>query len=152
MANLIFWWVIMGAAGRLWLEGVVKGATRQSRLNPADLDDARIGAYRDAGDIADFFTNQGPRLGLVENGILTATGETLDEVIARVLGPSGQGAALFTATPGWLTLGIRGNYSLTDRQSITFALNNFTDLNYRLHGSGFDGLGINATVAYALDF
>lgn len=141
-----------GNSGRLWLEGVVKGATRQSRLNPADLDDARIGAYRDANDIADFFINQGPRLGLVQDGILTATGETLDDVIARVLGPSGEGAPLFTATPGWMTLGIRGSYALTDGQSLTFALNNFTDLNYRLHGSGFDGLGINATLAYALDF
>jgi len=149
LAAILRW---RGASGRLWLEGVVKGATTQSRLNPADIDDARIGAFRDASDIADFFINQGPRLGLVEDGILTATGENLDEVIARVLGPSGEGAPLFTATPGWLTLGIRGNYALTDNQSITFALNNFTDLNYRLHGSGFDGLGINVTVAYALDF
>ncbi len=149
LAAILRW---RGASGRLWLEGVVKGAARQSRLNPADLDDSRIGAFRDAGDISDFFINQGPRLGLVENGILLATGETLDDVIARVLGPGGSGAALFTATPGWLTLGIRGNYALTTSQSITFALNNFTDLNYRLHGSGFDGLGINATLAYALDF
>jgi outer membrane receptor protein involved in Fe transport len=141
-----------GASGRLWLEGVVKGAARQSRLNPADIDDARIGAYRDARDITDFFVNQGPRLDLVEDGILTATGETLDEVIARVLGPSGAGAPLFTSTAGWLTLGIRGNYALTTNQSLTFALNNFTDLNYRLHGSGVDGLGVNATLAYALEF
>jgi len=141
-----------GASGRLWVEGVVKGAARQSRLNPADLDDARIGAFRDASDIADFFINQGPRLGLVQDGILTATGETLDDVIARVLGPSGGGAPLFTATAGWLTLGIRGSYTLTDSQNITFALNNFTDLNYRLHGSGFDAFGINATLAYSIDF
>ena len=131
---------------------MVKGAKRQRCVSPAERDDARIGAFRDAGDIADFFINQGPRLGLVQDGILTATGETLDEVIARVLGPSGEGAPLFTATPGWLTLGVRGSYALTDRQNITFALNNFTDLNYRLHGSGFDGLGINVTVAYALTF
>jgi outer membrane receptor protein involved in Fe transport len=141
-----------GASGRLWLEGVVKAAARQSRLNPADLDDTRIGAFRDAADIADFFTNQGPRLGLVQDGILTATGESLDQVIARVLGPSGAGAPLFTSTAGWATLGIRGNFALADNQSVSFALNNFTDLNYRLHGSGFDGLGINATVAYSLDF
>ena len=111
-----------------------------------------VGACREASDIADVFGNEGTRLGLVQDGILTATGETLDEVIARVLGPSGEGAPLFTATPGWLTLGVRGSYALTDRQNITFALNNFTDLNYRLHGSGFDGLGINVTVAYALTF
>ncbi len=137
--------------GRLWLEGVVKGAARQSRLNPADFEDARIGAFRDPSDIADFFVSQGPRLGLVDNGILLATGETLDQVIARVL-PGGVGAPLFTSTAGWMTLGIRGNYSLADNQSLTFALNNFTDANYRLHGSGFDGRGINATLAYALDF
>jgi outer membrane receptor protein involved in Fe transport len=138
--------------GRLSIEGVAKGAATQRRLNPGDLEDARIGAFRDAGTITDFFVNQGPRLGLVEDGILVATGETLDQVIARVLGPGAVGAPLFTSTPGWVTVGIRGTYVLAANQTVTFALNNFTDLNYRLHGSGIDGLGINATLAYDLQF
>lgn len=139
-------------SGRLWIEGVANAAARQNRLNPADLDDARIGAFRDAEDIADFFINQGPRLGLVDSGILLATGENLDQVIARVLGPGGAGAPLFTSTAGWLSFGIRGTYSLADNQNLTFALNNFTDRSYRLHGSGFDALGINATLGYSVDF
>jgi len=69
-----------------------------------------------------------------------------------VLGPSGAGAPLFTATAGWLTLGVRGTYALADNQNLTFALHNFTDLNYRLHGSGFDGMGINMTLAYGVEF
>jgi outer membrane receptor protein involved in Fe transport len=139
-------------SGNLWIEGVFRGALTQDRLNPGDLDDTRIGAFRDADDIGDFFINQGPRLGLVQDGILIATGETLDEVVARVLGPTGAGAALFTETPGWASFGIRGNWQIARNQSLLVALNNLTDANYRMHGSGFDSAGINLSLAYRLDF
>lgn len=139
-------------SGGLWLEGVIKGAATQDRLNPGDLEDTRIGAFRDAGDIADFFNNQGPRLGLVQGGVLTATGETLDEVISRVLGADGRGAPLFTETSGWLTLGVRGAWTVAPHQTLSFALTNITDTNYRLHGSGFDGLGIGVDVSYSVEF
>jgi len=140
------------SSGRLMLEAVVKGARPQTRLNPEDLEDSRIGAFRDADDITDFFNHQGPRLGLVENGVLTATGETLDQVIDRVLGTSHAGAPLFTSTPGWVTIGLRGTYALADRQMLVFALSNVTDTNYRMHGSGFDTMGINLSLAYSVSF
>lgn len=140
------------SSGRLSLEAVVKGARPQTRLNPGDLEDSRIGAFRDADDITDFFNHQGPRLGLVTDGILTATGETLDEVIDRVLGASRAGAPLFTATPGWVTIGIRGTYALADNQTLVFALSNLTDTNYRMHGSGFDAMGVNLSLAYSVSF
>ncbi len=139
-------------SGRLSIEAVLKGARRQARLNPGDLEDARIGAFRDADDITDFFTNQGPRLGLVANGVLLATGETLDEVIDRVLGAGHVGAPLFTSTSGWATLGLRGSYALADNQTLVFALSNLTDTNYRMHGSGFDAMGINLSLAYSVSF
>ncbi len=140
------------ARGSFWLEAVVRTATTQTRFNPGDIEDTRIGAFRDADDITDFFVNQGPRLGLVQDGVLIATGETLDQVIARVLGPGGNGAALFTNTPGWLTLGLRGAWVPAPGQLLSFGLSNLTDTNYRLHGSGFDGLGISANVSYSVDF
>ncbi len=139
-------------SGRLSIEAVVKGARRQARLNPGDLEDARIGAFRDAGDITDFFNSHGARLGLVANGILLATGETLDEVIDRVLGADHTGAPLFTSTAGWATLGLRGSYALADNQTLVFALSNLTDTNYRMHGSGFDAMGINLSLAYSVSF
>ncbi len=140
------------ASGRLSIEALVKGARPQTRLNPGDLEDARIGAFRDADDITDFYANQGPRLGLVADGILLATGETLDQVIERVLGAGRTGAPLFTSTPGWVTLGIRGSYALADTQTLMFALSNLTDTNYRMHGSGFDAMGINLSLAYSVSF
>ncbi|HJO04709.1 MAG TPA: hypothetical protein QGG47_12110, partial [Acidobacteriota bacterium] len=99
-----------------------------------------------------FYANQGPRLGLVADGILLATGETLDQVIERVLGAGRTGAPLFTSTPGWVTLGIRGSYALADTQTLMFALSNLTDTNYRMHGSGFDAMGINLSLAYSVSF
>ena len=138
--------------GRLWLEGVLRGARRQSRLNPADIRDPRVGAFRETEDIADFFAVDGPRLGLVADGILLATGEILDEVIARVLGDDVDGRALFTSTPGWVSLGIRGGYTVAEGHQLLFVLSNLTDRNYRMHGSGIDAAGFNVNIAYSIDF
>ncbi len=149
-ATLLLRW--RSPTGDLWLEGVVRAARRQGRLNPAELEDRRVGAFRDAGDIADFFLNQGPRLGLVSDGVLTATGETLEQVIVRLLGPEREGAPLFTATPGWVSVGIRGGWRLSERQQLTFALRNLTDANYRMHGSGFDAPGIGLDLSYSASF
>ena len=140
------------SSGRLSIEALLKGARPQRRLNPGDLEDSRIGAYRDLDDITEFFSNQGPQLGLVADGVLLATGETLDQVIDRVLGTSRTGAPLFTSTPGWMTLGLRGTYALADTQTMMFALSNITDTNYRMHGSGFDAMGINLSLAYSVSF
>ena len=134
--------------GRLWLEGVFIGMLAQTRFNPADFEDTRIGALRDADSIAAYFDNGAVELGVVDNGILLPTGETLGEVQLRVLGPGLQGNALFAETPGWWTVALRGGYNLNPSSELTFSVANIFDRNYRLHGSGFDSPGVSVVVAW----
>ena len=138
--------------GRYWLEGVVQLFATQNRFNPFDYDDARIGSYRDAKTIASYWNNTAMRLGLIEDGILTVTGETLEEVMLRVLGPTLEGNSLFNESPGFVSVGMRGGIAVTNTQSVTFGVMNLADSNYRLHGSGVDAPGINATFAYEANF
>ncbi|MFQ5745142.1 MAG: TonB-dependent receptor domain-containing protein [Acidobacteriota bacterium] len=138
--------------GRLWLEGYVQAFRAQGRLNPSELTDARIGAFRSASSIANFFNNGATVLDLVEDGVLTETGETLEQVQLRVLGPGLQGQPLFDRTPGFVTLNFRGSAALTDNQHLTFTAANLLDKNYRIHGSGFDAPGINLSLAYEASF
>jgi outer membrane receptor protein involved in Fe transport len=136
------------SGGRLFLEGVFVGMLAQDRLNPADIDDRRIGAFRDADGIETYFNNGAVDLGVVQDGILTVTGETLEEVQLRVLGPTLEGNALFTETPGWWSLSLRGGYTFNASNELHFAINNIFDRNYRLHGSGFDAPGFSAIAAW----
>jgi hemoglobin/transferrin/lactoferrin receptor protein len=129
-------------AGSLWLEGVATLAGRQARLSPGDLGDPRIGARRTRATIAQFFDGQATNLGLVQNGILLATGETLAEVQARVLGDQAA-AALFTSTPGFVVFGARAGWRAGARVDFTVIADNPTDRNYRWHGSGVDAPGFN---------
>jgi len=138
--------------GRYWLEGLVRLFATQDRFNPFDYDDARIGSYRDANAIAGYWNNAAMRLGLIEDGILTVTGETLEEVMLRVLGPTLEGNSLFNESPGFVSVGVRGGIAVTNTQSVTFGVMNLADSNYRLHGSGVDAPGINATFAYEANF
>ncbi|MGH9160845.1 MAG: TonB-dependent receptor [Vicinamibacteraceae bacterium] len=129
----------------LWAEGTVAFARTQTRLNGGDLGDARIGAGRTADDIAAFFTGTATDLGLVQDGRLVATGETLAAVQARVLGGAAE-APLYTATPGFVVLGLRAGTRLTSRLDLTVIAENLTDRNYRWHGSGVDAPGVNVQV------
>lgn len=140
--NLILRW--NQAAGRLFLEGVFIGMLTQDRFNPADFEDRRIGAFRDAGSVATYFNNGAVDLGVVQDGILLATGETLEQVQRRVLGSDMGGNALFIETPAWWTVSLRGGFNINDRNELTFSVNNIFDRNYRLHGSGFDSPGFSA--------
>ena len=134
--------------GRLWLEGIFVGMLAQDRLNPADVEDVRIGAFRDAANIATYFNNGAVELGVVQDGILLSTGETLEEVQLRVLGPGLQGRPLFDETPGWWTMALRGGFNINASSELTFSIANIFDRNYRLHGSGFDSPGITAIAAW----
>ena len=120
----------------------------QSRFNPADFEDTRIGGFRDADGIENYFENGAVDLGVVEDGILLATGETLEQVQRRVLGPGLEGNPLFTETPAWWTLSLRGGFNIDTRNELTFSVNNILDRNYRLHGSGFDSPGFSAIAAW----
>ena len=134
--------------GRLWWEGVFVVMLTQDRWNPADFNDARLGAFRDADSIADYFNNGAVELGVVRDGILLPTGETLSEVQLRVLGSGLEGNPLFIETPGWFTATVRGGFTFNANHELTVALANLFDRNYRLHGSGFDAAGFNATVGW----
>ncbi len=138
--------------GRLWLEGIFVGMLAQDRLNPADVEDVRIGAFRDTDNIATYFNNGAVELGVVQDGILLSTGETLEEVQLRVLGPDLQGKTLFDETPGWWTMTLRGGFNINTSSELTFSIANIFDRNYRLHGSGFDSPGITAIAAWQVRF
>ena len=144
--NAIVRWNRTG--GRLWLEGVFIGMFTQDRLNPADIEDVRIGAFRNADSIAAYFNNGAVKLGVVKDGILLSTGETLEEVQLRVLGPSLQGRPLFDETPAWWTMSLRGGFNINTSSELTFSIANIFDRNYRLHGSGFDSPGFSAIAAW----
>ena len=46
-------------------------------------------------------------------------------------------------TPGYAVYNLRGGYKLTDNTDLTFALENITDKEYRIHGSGINEPGRN---------
>ena len=47
-------------------------------------------------------------------------------------------------TPGYLVASIRGGFQVTDYLEVNAALENITDEDYRIHGSGVNQPGINA--------
>ncbi len=138
--------------GRLWLDGSVEISGAQTRLNPAELDDPRIGALRSESTITEFFNFTARRLGLIVNDRLTLTGESLDEILDRVLGPARQPAPLFTRTKGFAALSLRCGLVLSERNEILLAVTNLTDANFRRHGSGVDAPGAQLAVTYRLRF
>ena len=125
-----------------WIEITSSLAFAQTRRSPVDVADARIGCWRTRASIAEFFTGGATNLGLVQNGRLTATGETLEEVQARVLGGT-EGIPLFVKTPGFLTFGARAAWQVHPQLALTIIVENLTDRNYRWHGSGVDAPGFN---------
>jgi hemoglobin/transferrin/lactoferrin receptor protein len=126
----------------VWVEGAVSFARTQTRLNSGDLSDARIGGLRTRTSIANFFNGTATDLGLVSNGILVATGESLAAVQERVLGTAAS-APLYTTGPGYVVYGLRAGWRLTEMLDVTAIGENLTDRNYRLYGSGLDAPGAN---------
>lgn len=133
------------AAGRTWVEGVLTYALEQTRLNSGDLSDARIGGVRTKSSIAGFFNGTASDMGLVKNGILIETGETLAQVQKRVLGTASS-LPLFTSQAGFAVVGVRGGLRVTPRLNLTVIAENVGDSNYRLYGSGIDAPGFNLQV------
>lgn len=131
-------------AARWWLDGTVLAASDQTRLTDGDLGDARIGATRTAASIASYFTGTATDRGFVQNGRLVATGETLAQVQARVLGGATGAVPLFTKTPGFVVFSARAGFPIGSHVELTLIGENLGDRNYRLHGSGVDEPGFNA--------
>lgn len=133
------------ANGKAWIEGTVGFARPQSRLNAGDVSDGRIGARRTPASIASYFSGTATDRGLVVGGRLVATGETLAQVQSRVLGGA-SAAAMFAATPGFVSLGLRAGWTLPRGLSVILIGENLTDRNFRWHGSGVDAPGRNVQV------
>jgi len=90
-------------------------------------------------------------LGLVRDGVLVPTGETLTEVQARVLGgrPSSQ---LFNEISGHVALTVRGGYRLTPQLEFLAVGENLANANYRSLGSSVDAPGRSVRVHLGLRF
>jgi hemoglobin/transferrin/lactoferrin receptor protein len=139
-------------AGRsFWIEPYMHAAYRQSRLSSIDLADRRTGARRTPGSIAAFFANGATARGLVDGGadgvfgtaddFLIATGETLEQIQRRVLGPDLEPSSLFTRVPGYATFNVRGGIRFNERHDLLLEFENITDRNYRGVDWGVDGPG-----------
>ncbi|MGH9804374.1 MAG: TonB-dependent receptor [Candidatus Acidiferrales bacterium] len=140
------------AAKRYWLEGYSNLVSYQDRLSSLELADQRMGAVRSRTSITRFFQNGAVARGLVSGGILLPTGETLGQVLDRVLGPGVENAPLFTRSPGFVTANLRGGLQVSEQTDLIFVLENLLDKNYRWHGSGVDGAGFNLQLSYRIRF
>jgi outer membrane receptor protein involved in Fe transport len=147
---------------RFWVEPYLHTAGSQSRLSTLDLDDRRTGASRSRASIASFFTNGARARGLVGPGpdgvagnaddVLLATGETVAQVQARVLGPSGAAQPLFREIPSYAVFGVRGAVRFGSHHEVLFDLENLADENYRGISWGMDAPGRGIYLRYALRF
>jgi outer membrane receptor protein involved in Fe transport len=138
---------------RFWVETYSLFAAAQTRFSDNDMQQARIGGIRTRDEITQFFNNGAVARGLVRGGRLLETGETLQQVLRRVLGADLTARVpLFTKNPGFATLNFRGGYRLGERTRLTFVLENVFDKNYRTMGSGIDAPGTNAFVSFSRDF
>jgi hemoglobin/transferrin/lactoferrin receptor protein len=145
------------AGRRFWVEPYVHAAARQDRLSTLDLEDRRTGATRTRGGITAFFNNGARARGLVGNGpdglagnaddVLLATGETLAQVLTRVLGTAGS-EPLVSEIPGYVTLNLRGGLELGGGHQILLDVENITDRNYRGISWGMDAPGFGVYVRY----
>lgn len=138
-------------AKRFWIEPFVHAANSQTRLSSLDLSDRRTGATRTRGAISNYFNNGAVVRGLVTNGILRATGETLAQVQNRLLG-SAASAPLYTKINGYATFNVRAGYRLGEQQDLMVEFENIGDRNYRGISSGIDAPGRGAFVRYAIHF
>jgi hemoglobin/transferrin/lactoferrin receptor protein len=146
---------------RFWVEPYLHVALEQERLSTLDLGDRRIGATRSRSSIANFFNNGARARGLIGNGpdgqsgtaddVLLATGETLAQIQARILG-SASSAPLYTSLDGYRVIGVRGAFRFREVHEVLVDLQNLTDENYRGISWGIDAPGRGVYVRYQLQF
>jgi outer membrane receptor protein involved in Fe transport len=149
-------------SGRFWIEPYLHGALRQARLSSLDLEDRRTGATRSVASISSFFLHGATVRGLVASGpdamfgtaddVLLATGETLAQILARVLGPGLAPAPLFRHVPAYFTLGLRGGVRVGEQQDVVLDFSNITDRNYRGISWGLEAPGRSLAVRYTARF
>jgi len=149
-------------ARRWWIEPYLHAAERQDHLSSLALEDRRTGGMRTRAGIASFFRHGARARGLIGAGpdgvlgtaddILLATGETLAQVQDRVLGPGVDSAPLFPALPGYLTVNLRGGFTLRESHEVILNFENIGDRNYRGVNWGVDAAGRSLSVRYLLRF
>ena len=139
------------ARARFWVEAYSTLANRQGRLSSLALADRRTGATRSRANIQSFFNNGARVRGLVVNGILAPTGETLAQVQNRVLGAENS-APMFTAIPGYAIFGVRGGIRIGEKQDLFVDWSNLLDKNYRGISWGIDGPGRSLAAQYKMRF
>jgi hemoglobin/transferrin/lactoferrin receptor protein len=147
--------------GRFWVEPYLHAALEQDRLSTLDLEDRRTGATRSRSSIAAFFANGATARGLVSAGpdgrlgtaddTLIATGETLAQVQARVLGPASS-APLYTSLPAYAAFGVRAGLRFAARHELLIDVDNLTDENYRGVSWGIDAPGRGVYLRYSTRF
>jgi outer membrane receptor protein involved in Fe transport len=143
---------------RYWIEGYAHAAARQTRLSSLDLEDRRTGAGRSRSSIAGFFGNGARARGLIGSGPdgrpgtaddrLLATGETLAQIQARVLGTANS-SSLFDAVPGYAVFGVRGGFRVAGTHEVTLDVENVSDKNYRGISWGVDAPGFGVSLRYS---
>lgn len=145
-----------------YLEPYAHLAAEQKRLSTLDLGDRRTGASRSRTSITAFFNNGARARGYTSAGAdsrfgtaddtLIATGETLAQIIARVLGPSGATNSLAPTVHGYRVFGIRAGFSIAKRHQVSVDVENLTDENYRGPSWGMDASGRSIFARYSLKF
>jgi hemoglobin/transferrin/lactoferrin receptor protein len=144
-----------------WVEPYLHVAWRQTHLSSLDLGDRRTGAGRTRASIRTFFQNGARARGWIGPGpdaafgtaddVLTATGETLQQIQDRVLGAGGNASSLFTAVPGYVVGGVRVGVK-RGRHQITVHAENLSDENYRGISWGIDAPGRGLSARYSITF
>jgi outer membrane receptor protein involved in Fe transport len=132
-----------------WIELAGAAAGAQKRLSGGDRDDERIGASRSRNDIAAFYRGARVARLLDDAGRFQPTGETLREIQDRVLPGVADGVRvpLYASTAGWAAAAIRFGYPIGEQTWVFISVENLSDRNYRIHGSGVDGAGRGGYVA-----
>lgn len=149
------------AGGKWWVQPYLHAAAEQTHLSSLDLGDRRTAAPRNRTNMRAFFLNGATNRGWVGAGpdgvmgsaddVLSATGETIAQIMDRVLGVGVNSGVLFSAVPRYVSVGIRAGLRFGAHQ-ILFDAQNLTDENYRGISWGIDAPGRGIAVRYVARF